>query len=191
MAKTRWTVSQISDLPYNELEDYEVIEGELFVSTKPHWNHQRTGVNILLLIGNWNNQTNAGQFNSEFGIIFDDDNGVGPDVAWVSNERFATAYGNDGKLHSAPELLVEILSPGTNNIYRDRVAKLNLYSNHNVLEYWIVDWHTRQVEIYRRVQDTAPLTLVTTLQEQDTLSSPVLAGFSCLVADFFSGLTTT
>jgi len=86
-------------------------------------------------------------------------------------------------LHAAPELVVEVLSPGTANERRDRKAKLKLYSVRGVSEYWIIDWRTRQLEVYRR--DQAQLQLVATLFEADTLNSPLLPGFVCTVASLF------
>ena len=104
-------------------------------------------------------------------------------MIWISHTRRATALGPDGHLHAAPELVVEILSPGTTNERRDREAKLKLYSRRGVLEYWIVDWRTQQVEAYRR--EELALRLVATLYTTDTLTSPLLPGFSCEVVTLF------
>jgi len=81
-------------------------------------------------------------------------------------------------------LVVEILSPGSANEQRDRVVKLELYSRRDVLEYWIVNWQARNVEIYRRGKTV--LELAQTLIEDDTVLSPHLPGFTCRVSQFFS-----
>jgi Uma2 family endonuclease len=88
-----------------------------------------------------------------------------------------------GHLTKAPELVVEVLSPGKRNEYRDRVAKLKLYSRRGVSEYWIVDWVRRLVEVYRREGDA--LKPAATLHADDALESPLLPGFSCLVSKLF------
>jgi Uma2 family endonuclease len=80
--------------------------------------------------------------------------------------------------------MVEVLSPGVQNERRDRQAKLKLYSEQGVQEYWIVDWRTKQVTVYRRAR--AQLVLVGTLQNDDELTSPLLSGFVCPVPRFFS-----
>jgi Uma2 family endonuclease len=116
-------------------------------------------------------------------VIFADDDDVAPDVVWISHTRRAAALGSDGHLHAAPELVVEVLSPGSTNERRDREAKLKLYSRRGVLEYWIVDWRTQQVEVYQR-EDLA-LHLVATLHPTDRLTSLLLPGFSCEVATLF------
>jgi Uma2 family endonuclease len=48
----------------------------------------------------------------------------------------------------APEIAIEILSPGSSNERRDRHVKLNLYSARAVTEYWIVDPESRSIEIH-------------------------------------------
>ncbi|HEX8090082.1 MAG TPA: Uma2 family endonuclease [Blastocatellia bacterium] len=63
-------------------------------------------------------------------------------------------------------------APGIIFAEDDDKAKLKLYSQRGVGEYWIVGWRARQVEVYRREQ--AQLRLVATLFNPDTLNSPLL-----------------
>ena len=104
-------------------------------------------------------------------------------TAWISNERLATGLDESGHLTIAPELIVEVLSPGTQNEQRDRETKLKLYTERGVQEYWILDWRVQQVEVYRR--QNAILKLVATLFVSDDLTSPRLPGFVCAVARLF------
>ena len=83
----------------------------------------------------------------------------------------------------APELVVEALSPGASNERRDRETKLRLYSTYGVQEYWILDWRVRTVEVYRR-GDTG-LHRVAVLRIDDTLTSPLLPGFTLPVGRLF------
>jgi len=55
-----------------------------------------------------------------------------------------------------------------------------------VQEYWIVNWWARQIEVHRR--ENAQLHLAATLFETDTLTSPLLDGFSFSVASVFADL---
>lgn len=114
------------------------------------------------------------------GLIFSDSDNVAPDVVWVSYERLAQIQDEAGHLRDAPELVVEVLSPGKANEDRDRLAKLKLYSVQGVQEYWIVDRIAQRVEIYRR--DNAQLTLVITLLVNDVITSPLLPNFTCKVS---------
>ncbi len=184
----RWTSADLEVLP-DDGKRYEIIDGELHVSKQPHWHHQFVCGRIFRFLDEWNDQTDAGVVNMAPGLIFAADEDVAPDVIWIGKERLATALQADGKLHAAPELVVEVLSPGSTNERRDREAKLKLYSQRGVHEYWIVDWRQRQVEVFRREQ--AALQLQETLFEQDTLHSPLLPGFACQVGRLFAGVPRT
>lgn len=181
----RWTSKDLESLPDNG-KRYEIVDGELYVSQQPHWYHQYICSEILARICEQNKSTEAGFVTCAPGLIFDDDDDVAPDLVWISNSRLAAALEPDGKLHAAPELVVEVLSPGLINDRRDREAKLKLYSRRGVIEYWIVDWRLRQIELYRR--ENAQLHLVATLHEGDTLESPLLPQFSLSVADLFQAI---
>ena len=153
------------------------------VKKAPHWKHQLTCVRIAAALDAWSQSTKLGQAAINPGIICTDTDNVIPDVVWASNERLAVLLDNAGHLTAAPELVVEVLSPGTENQRRDREAKLKLYSARGVREYWIVDWQKQQIEVYRREQ--AVLNLVATLFTNDNLITPLLFGFNCPVTSIF------
>ncbi len=187
MANTelRWTSADLEFLD-NGNKHYEIIDGELFMSKQPHYYHQKTCGNVYFLLQNWSYRTNLGEANFAPGVIFADDDDVAPDVAWISFERRKTALEDDGKLHAAPEIAIEVVSPGWQNAKRDRETKLKLYSRRGVAEYWIIDWVNRQTEVYRR--ENAALTLIATLFDADTLDSPLLPGFNCQIKELFQGI---
>ncbi|GAB4345792.1 MAG: hypothetical protein OHK0047_39250 [Leptolyngbyaceae cyanobacterium] len=116
-------------------------------------------------------------------MIFTDADNVIPDVVWVSRERLALIVDEAGHLTGAPELIIEVLSPGETNERRDREAKLKLYSSQGVQEYWIANRQLQQVEVYRR--ENAVLKRVATYFAQDVLTTPLLPGCECLVGNFF------
>ncbi|MGI8915268.1 MAG: Uma2 family endonuclease [Chloroflexota bacterium] len=181
----RWTIADLDMLPETwEDRRYEIIDGELSMSTQPDWRHQLVAVDICDALNRWSRHAHIGLAIFAPGVIFSRENAVAPDVVWVRRERFRAVLQRDGKLHSAPDLMVEILSPGTKNIRRDREAKLALYSRWGVLEYWIVDWPARRIEVYRRRE--AQLHLAETLYADDTLRSPNLPGFSTMVGELFA-----
>ena len=179
----RWTTADLDLLPDNG-NRYEIIDGELFVTRAPHWNHQQTCGRISTALDTWSQSTGLGEATIAAGIIFTDADNVIPDVVWASNERLAALLDDAGHLTGAPELIVEVLSAGVENERRDREAKLKLYSSRGVQEYWIVDWRLQQIEVYRR--DNAILRLISTLFTNDELVSPLLPGFSCPVAQIFA-----
>jgi Uma2 family endonuclease len=163
---------------------YEIIDGELYVSKQPSWSHQVVCGNAFSALESWSRETGAGFTSLAPGVIFADDDDVAPDLVWVSAARLPLVLDRDGKLHAAPDLVVEVLSPGASNERRDREAKLRLYSRRGVSEYWIVDWQRRQVEVYRRAN--LALQLEATLVNDEILQSPMLAGFQLRVSDLFT-----
>ncbi len=180
--RVRWTSADLDLLPDNG-NRYEIIDGELFVTRAPHWNHQKTCVRICAALDAWSQSTGLGQATIAPGVIFTDADNVIPDVVWASNERLAVLLDEAGHLTAAPELVVEVLSPGVENERRDRELKLKLYSSRGVQEYWLIDWRLQQIEVYRRKQ--AILVLTTTLFTSDELNSPLLPGFVWTVARLF------
>lgn len=181
--KVRWTTSDLELLPDNG-NRYEIIDGELLVTKAPHWKHQETCGRVFSALDAWSQSTGVGRAAINPGIIFTDADNVIPDVVWASNERLATLLDDAGHLTAAPELVVEVLSPGVENERRDREAKLKLYSSRGVQEYWIVNWQKHQIEIYRR--ERATLKLIATLFMNDKLTCPLLPGLESPVARLFA-----
>lgn len=179
-APLHFTVADL-ELLADDGNRYEIIEGELYVSRQPDWQHQLVSTRIVAEIWAWDPSAERGVPISAPGVIFASDEAVVPDIVWVSRERFLRVVGADGKLHAAPELVIEILSAGEASEQRDRELKRKLYSRHGVEEYWIVDWRTPSVEIYRR--ENASLRPVVTLAAEDILTSPRLPGFARSVAE--------
>lgn len=181
----RWTSADLEALP-DDGKRYEVIDGELFVSKQPHLFHQDVCGQVYSLLKSWSKTSSLGRAFLAPGLVFADDDDVVPDVVWISASRLLAALGDDGKLHSAPELVIEVLSPGAMNARRDREAKLKLYSRRGVAEYWIVSWSTRSLEVYRR--ENAQLHLIATLTDRDILESALLPGFSAKVEVLFEAI---
>jgi len=182
-ANLRWTIHDLAAYDLEEGKRYEIMEGELFVSTQPHLEHQRICRRLTVVLSNWADQSGRGEVFPAPGVIFDDENAVAPDVVWVSAERLPFLEGDDGKLHDAPDLAIEVVSPGSTNSRRDREVKLRLYSVRGVREYWIIDGAAKSVQVFRHMSGT--LKLAATLFDEDELTSTLLPGFSLPVARLF------
>jgi Uma2 family endonuclease len=182
----RWTSTDLLAFG-DDGQRREIIDGELYVSSQPHFYHQMVGSRYTTFLDLWNFETGDGVTAVAPGLIFAEDQDVAPDVIWASHERLATIL-HGGKLYGAPELVIEVLSPGTRNIERDRTAKLGLYGRRGVDEYWIADWPRHRVEVYRRGGDT--LAFVAALGPGDTLTSPLLPGFALPLDRLFAGIPT-
>ncbi len=181
--KIFWTTQDLASLPQNESVNYEIIDGELFVTRSPHRLHQQICGRIFRYLDIWSENSGLGESIIAPGMILSDIDSVIPDVVWVSKKRLAQIEDEAGHLLGVPELVIEVLSPGKNNESCDRETKLKLYSIYGVAEYWLFDRFTQQVAIYRR--ENARLVLVATLLENDSIISPLLPKFSCLVSQLF------
>ncbi len=179
----RWTIADLDLFP-DDSRRYEIIDGELFVSKATRSEHSWAIDSVVHELRGWDPEHHYGFVFSVPGLVFSDADAVIPDAIWVSRERYPLIWSTeDGHFHGAPELAIEVLSPGAKNEYRDREAKLKLYSVWGVTEYWIVDWRAQRVAVYRR--DNARLRLEATLQDGDTLTSPMLPGFAVPVTRLF------
>lgn len=180
-----WTTRDLDAMPDDGgWKRYEIIDGELFVTRAPHIRHQGAASKIQVHLSNWSEVTGLGTAFQAPGVIFTEIDAVIPDLIWISQERLAHGLDGAGHLIVAPELMVEVLSPGEKNEQRDKEVKLKLYSRHGVQEYWIVNWQLKTLEIYRRLE--AQLKLVATLLEGDTLTSPLLPGLSIPLVSVFA-----
>jgi len=175
------TVSDLESMP-DDGNRYEVIDGDLFVSTAPSWLHQFALGELYFAMNGYLKRNPIGHVAFGVGVIFDQFNGVIPDLVYLSNERMRTVGG--ARLSGAPEIVVEVLSPGAKNEARDRVVKQQLYHANGVSEYWILDLDARSVEIHIAGR-TGGFQSKLVLHESDVITTALLPGFELPVADLF------
>ena len=175
------TVADLESLP-DDGNRYELFEGELIVSRAPSLSHQRVLGNLYAILRAYLDQNPTGEVFLTPGVIFDQFNSAIPDAVFISSQRRSEIISGE-RIVGAPELVVEIVSPGQENSRRDRELKRQVYGKHGVREYWIADPGTRSLEIYRLQRRT--LKLVATLTDKDKVTSPILPGFNCQASQIF------
>lgn len=77
-------------------------------------------------------------------VILDDANAYQTDILYISKENLGII--KDGKIRGAPDLTIEILSPGS--VKNDKIIKRNVYERNGVKEYFIIDPKTKEVITY-------------------------------------------
>ena len=162
---------------------YELIDGELYVSAPPTMCHQTILVNVAMGFVDYLKINPIGRITPGVGVIFDDYDGVIPDLVFATHERIRKAVAG-GRFHAAPEIVIEILSPGASNEKRDRHIKRSLFALKGDGEYWIVDPENRCVEVHRR-NEAGELVFEQTLMQCDELTCAALPGFSVRVDVLF------
>ena len=161
-------------------ERYELIDGELILIPSPNQAHQASSIALGSAMHIFSKANGLGiVLLAPFDVLLSDTDVVQPDILFVSKEREEIiTYAN---IRGAPDLVVEILSPSS--VSRDWGAKMALYAEHGVEEYWIVDPMRRVVWLMLLRGDI--LEIEGTYRVGDTVSSSALAGFSVKVADIF------
>jgi Uma2 family endonuclease len=180
--KPRLTVAYLETLP-DDNNRYELIAGELFVSCAPGLPHQLALQRLQVALAKYLETNPIGIVAPGAGAVFSDYDSVIPDISFVLNERWEKIVAND-RFIAAPNLVIEVVSPGKENRNRDFKAKRGLYAKYGVEEYWIVDRENRLVTIFRLRDEELEETL--TLHDGDQLTSHLLPGFAVDVTSLFA-----
>ena len=161
-------------------ERYELLNGELILSPSPKEIHQYISGNLYFKIATFVRERSVGKvYFSPFDVVLSDTNVVQPDILFISNER--TEIITPDNVRGAPDLVVEILSSATAE--RDRTIKLDLYAQHGVQEYWIVDPDARTITVLLRGEGGFGVAGI--YGAGQILRSPTLAGFSVALEEIF------
>ena len=125
----------------------EAIGGELFVTPAPSVRHQRISQRLERALHRFLQEPGHGEvFHAPIGVEFPaTGEGLQPDILFVSEERKGIVA--EDWLRGAPDLVVEILSPTTED--RDRGIKRELYQRQGVRQYWVVNPRDDAVEVWR------------------------------------------
>ncbi|MGH9898822.1 MAG: Uma2 family endonuclease [Pyrinomonadaceae bacterium] len=169
------TVTDLDAMP-DDGNRYELFNGEITVSRAPTLSHQRILGNLYALLRIYLDKNPVGEVLLTPGVIFDDFNSAIPDAVFL-NHRQLSSIGSGERITEAPDLVIEIVSPGRENARCDREVKRQVYGKHGVKEYWIADPDMRSLEIYRL--ESSALKLVVTLTDEDEITTPMLPGFRC------------
>jgi Uma2 family endonuclease len=155
----------------------ELIQGRLVVSPSPNDIHQTISALLTELLLRSSRQGRGRMFAAPMDVVLSDLSIVQPDLIYVAKERRGIVK---GRVMGPPDLIIEIVSK--NDARRDRVDKMNLYAQHGVSEYWIVDPEARQFDflINRNGRfEVQP-------QQDDRYQSPRLAELAIHLADFWA-----
>lgn len=162
---------------------HELIDGEHYVTPCPNTKHQRVSGNLYWLLRSHLETYPTGElFFAPFDVIFSDFDVVEPDLLYMSRARAAEIL-TSKNVKGAPELVVEIGSPGTRK--RDETIKRRLYERAGVTEYWIVDPDLDVLRIYGRGAGGFDRPRELSLEGGDVLTTPLLPGLALPLANIF------
>jgi Uma2 family endonuclease len=140
------TVTYEEWLRMPEVTDFieEVVDGEILIMPPNKWNHTVIVANLRDALVAQLDRREVQVVDSSFGLVIRKAPLTSrvPDLAVFLK---STIVEQDGYIHSAPQLVVEVLSPG--NTRRERERKLADYASLGVPEMWVVSPEARTVEV--------------------------------------------
>lgn len=176
----RSTANELFEMPDDGFR-YELVKGELRRMSPSGWEHGVVVVNITLLLGGHvkvNNLGKCGGAETGFKIASDPDTVRAPDLSFVSRERIPRGDAHRKFFVGAPDLAVEVLSPG--DARREVDEKVEDWLEAGTRAVWVINPKRRSVSVY------LPMTDATCLSESDELDGgEVVSGFRCKVSEIF------
>ena len=178
-AKVRYNYNDYLLLP--EDKHYEILDGELYMVAAPNTKHQRVSIRLVVALLQHVEQKDLGEiFHAPCDVLLSDENVVQPDILFVRKERAGII--KEANLQGAPDLVVEILSPGTRS--KDLELKRKAYARFGVQEYWIVDPEADTVEVL--VWNELGYVTAGVYAKADRLSSPLLPELNLPLSKIFA-----
>ena len=178
-SRLKFTVKDYMSTPNDKR--YQLLDGEMIVAPSPVTRHQDIAGRIFLAINQFVRQHSLGQvWFAPLDVVLSNHDVAQPDILFVSNARSAII--TEANVQGAPDLVVEILSPGTAEY--DRGYKQSLYGRHGVREYWLVDPDAETLEVLTLgEQGLVPLA---THRRGGLIASPLLEGLALEMDQVFN-----
>ena len=145
----RMSTSLVSYADLQQMPDdgrqYELYDGEVRVVPSPTNRHQFVLLNLVAVLMEYEQRQGGRLLFAPSDVVFTQYNVVQPDVLSFSEARRHVVQ-LDTPTNAAPDLTVEVVSPGTSS--HDRVRKQATYARFGVREYWIVDPFDETIEVF-------------------------------------------
>jgi Uma2 family endonuclease len=159
----------------------ELIDGRIVRMTPTGYRHGEVEARIAEALATFVRPRKLGRvLTGEVGLYTrrNPDRVRGADVLFISNERYAQRTPGLAYLDVAPELVIEVLSPGDHAA--EVQAKVREYLVVGITEVWVADPESSRISIHRSSTD------VRVLGEADRLEAgTILPGFEMAVAEVF------
>lgn len=173
------TAKQFDNFPFEEDKRYELDEGELIVSDRPAYWHNRVSANLLFSVDRFLRESPIGEaLISENVYALSPSTRRSPDLAVILGDRHQELCGAT-VIPIIPEIVAEVLSPSETPRMIHR--KLKQYFEAGVKEVWLIDPEVREIEVW-----TGPSLPSHALSRNAVLESPLLPGFALPLEELFA-----
>jgi len=157
---------------------YELYDGEVFEIPSPILLHQLVSGRLYLALAAYVQTHGGAVFYAPLDIVLTEFDVVQPDLLLFTRDREHLLNLRRVTRH-APDLAIEILSPGTAG--NDRGRKMELLARHGVREYWLVDPEAVAIEVHWLTGTR--FALASTAGPSDRVQSPLLPDLSIVPGD--------
>jgi Uma2 family endonuclease len=157
----------------------EFINGEIVVQSPAKLHHTQGVGYLYTLLRAFVEAHGMGVVGHEKMLIALSRNDYEPDVCYFAEDK-ARLFTGDQMKFPAPDFIVEVLSPSTEQV--DRTIKFDDYAAHGVTEYWIVDPEAQTAEQYVLHSDRYELM---TKAKTGTIASVAVVGFEIPIRAIF------
>ena len=170
------TAEELMNLPGDSMR-HELIKGELLTMPPPGYPHGTVTMNLSALLFNYVKTNNLGRVVAEIGykLETDPDTVLGPDISFIARDRIRNPP--EGYWPGAPDLAVEVISPGDTKPEVDR--KTALWLELGAKSVWNVNPRKRTVEVNRADGERR------LFHETDELVDDTVPGFRVKVSEIF------
>lgn len=128
------TADEYLALPEDLLFRYELVDGVVFMSPSPTFDHQRIGAEVVAQIVQFLRKNPIGEVAYEVDVRLGDHLVYRPDVVFLRSDKAAKC---GRAITEVPDLVVEIVSPDSRS-YDSRTKRAD-YEEAGVGEYWLID----------------------------------------------------
>jgi Uma2 family endonuclease len=179
-ASRRWTFSELrTELPESNLPT-ELWDGETIMSPAPSFFHQQVVDRFHDRLKAWVRPRRLGRTcAAPVDMVLAPRRAVQPDVVFIATARAAIV---DDTINGPADLVAEVISPESRR--RDRFDKKDLYEQHGVREYWLIDPEGPTVEVYYLTR--GEYQLVGRWHPGETATSRLLEKFTVPVTELFN-----
>jgi Uma2 family endonuclease len=163
----------------------ELLRGKIRAMSAPSVRHQRISIRFSYLLVNALQKTSCQVFAAPFDVRLTrtrDDKDVAtvvqPDLCVICDGSKLDDRGCNG----APDLIIEILSPG--NSRTEMKDKFELYQEAGVFEYWVVHPTEKTIQVWKLNEHGIYVALQPQM-EGDIITTPIIPNLELIVSEIF------
>jgi Uma2 family endonuclease len=154
---------------------YELIDGIAVAKMSPKYFHAKSTLHLVRILDRWSD--GRGRLGIEWAIDLNETFTPVPDLSYVSFDRLPLTWQENEACPVAPELAIEIISPG--QTFGQMIQKASVYLHNNVLRVWIIDPSAQSLTVF--YADAAPVTYA----GEQIISDPIFPELSIVANQLF------